>query len=81
MLKIKLGKKISNLKILQKKKKNNNQNNEDEFYQEKNLQMVELQNKKYNLKIILNYKKIVLKRMETKFDKAKLNDDEIETKI
>jgi len=43
--------------------------------------MVELQNKKYNLKIILNYKKIVLKRMETKFDKAKLNDDEIETKI
>jgi hypothetical protein len=32
-------------------------------------------------KIILNYKKIVLKRMETKFDKAKLNDDEIETKI
>lgn len=32
-------------------------------------------------KIILNYKKIILKRMETKFDKAKLNDDEIETKI
>jgi hypothetical protein len=43
---------------------------------------VELQNKKYNCKNYLKLqKKIELKRMETKFDKAKLNDDEIETKI
>ena len=71
MLKIKLGKKISNLKILQKKK-TNNQNNKDEFYQETFLQRVELQNKKYNCK---NYLKLQKKQnlIEWKLNLTKQN--------
>jgi len=80
MLKIRLGKKISNLKILQKKKttiKTIRMNSiRKHFYRGWNCKT-----KNTTAKIILNYKKIELKRMETKFDKAKLNDDEIETKI
>jgi hypothetical protein len=67
------------LKISKARKKQQSKN-EDEMYLEKIIMEGGIE-KKYNSKNYLILQKIAIKKIKIKFDKKKLNEDEIKTKI